>query len=249
MSEQGYIRVAVPADLRERYKAACLELGMSMGDQAALLFRSWLEGHDAGGLGGSLDFAGRPHGKEEVDGECLPLIDEIHAAFEAQTKKLMGAIQPSALRFTELERLVRHGTESAEKRITQASESWRDTVDRNNASWRRQLAKERNDWRWLGGACGVGMLALCLLLWAASGSGIGRSIAARMAGGESRWHAALLLAGDGSKLHGALMSETSALLKDEQFSQAYGRCIARSYKANGQRISCRLSMLPLRYGE
>jgi len=93
------------------------------------------------------------------------------------------------------------------------------------------------------------MLALCMLLWAASGSGIGRSIAAKMAGGKSRWHAALLLAGDGSKLHGALMSETSALLKDEQFSEAYRRCIARSYKANGHRISCQLSMLPLRYGE
>ena len=60
MSDQAFIRVAVPADLRERYKAACLELGMSMGDQAALLFRSWVEGHETGGLGGSLDFAGRP---------------------------------------------------------------------------------------------------------------------------------------------------------------------------------------------
>jgi hypothetical protein len=83
----------------QSHKAACLDLGMSMGDQAALLFRSWVESHKTGGLGGSLDFGGRPLGTEALESEALPLIDEIHVAFEAQTKKLMGAIQPSAARF------------------------------------------------------------------------------------------------------------------------------------------------------
>jgi hypothetical protein len=246
MSDQAFIRVAVPADLRERYKAACLEHGMSMGDQAALLFRAFVEGQSFSGQGLSNGFTSAADGFDEAGSEALPLIDEIHAALDEHTRKLLGAIQPSAARFNELERLVRHGSESTEKRIGQASESWRQSVDHNNASWRAQLAKERSDWRWLGGAAGAGMLAVGLLLWAVTGSGLGRSIATKMAGGESRWHAALLLAGDGSKLHGALMSETSALLKDEQFSEAYGRCIARSYKANGHRISCRLTMLPLR---
>jgi hypothetical protein len=245
MSEQAFIRVAVPADLRERYKAACLELGMSMGDQAALLFRSWVEGHETGGLGGSLDFLGRSPGTEELESEALPLIDEIHVAFEAQTRKLMGAIQPSAARLTELERLVRHGTESAEKRISQECESWRQSVDHNNTTWRAQLARERDDWRWLGGACGAGMLAAGLLLWALSGTGLGRSIATGLAGGGSRWQAALLLAGDGSILHTNLMSATAAMLKVEQFRDDYGRCIGRTYKTDGKPIACRLSMPPL----
>lgn len=249
MSEQAFIRVAVPADLRERYKAACLELGMSMGDQAALLFRSWVEGHEAGGLGGSLDFAGRPLGAEEPEPHALPLIDEIHIAFEAQTRKLMGAVQPSAARFTELERLVRHGSESTEKRISQVGENWRQSVDHNNASWRAQLAKERDDWRWLGGAGGAGMLAAGLLLWAISGTGMGRSMATGLAGGDNRWHAALLLAGDGSELHTNLMSATAAMLKDEQFRDAYGRCIGRTYKTGGKPIACRLSMPPLHFSD
>jgi hypothetical protein len=245
MSDQAFIRVAVPADLRERYKTACLELGMSMGDQAALLFRAFVEGQAGSAHGLSSRTTSTASGFDESGSEVLPLIDEIRSAMEAQSRKLLGAIQPSTLRFTELERLVRHGSEANEKRISQASENWRQDVAGNNAHWRAQLARERGDRRWLGGAFGAGMVALSLLLWATSGTGIGRSLATGLAGGETRWQSALLLAGDGSELHAALMNETAALLKFEPFRDGFETCVARAKRARAQPISCKLIVSPL----
>ena len=96
----------------------------------------------------------------------------------------------------------------------------------------------------LGGAALAGMTALSLLLVLASGTGIGRSLAVSLTGAETKWDAALLLAGDGSMLHSRMMSETRTLLNVPLFSEPYVACVERAKRAKAP-FNCKLEMPPL----
>lgn len=245
MSEQVNLRLDVPADLRDQFKASCAEHGMSMGDQAALLLRGWIDSQ-ASSLSAANDVIDpdRIIVVEAEDGPA-PLIDEIRNELGAHTAKLMGAIKPVAGCFAALEQLVKYHAQLIEQQVSRGCDKVSSEVISNDRLWRQQMARHRDDWKWLGGALGAGLVLACVLLWLVSGSGIGRSLATSLTGADNRWQAALMLAGDGSKLHAGLMNETHALLKDATFRDGFGQCVERAKRARTQPVTCKLVVTPL----
>ncbi len=133
----------------------------------------------------------------------------------------------------------------AESSITSLGNKVTETIEASHRRWQQIAAKNLRDRYWLGGAALAGMAALGLMLELVSGTGIGRSVAVKLAGAENRWEAALLLAGDGSPLHAQLMSETRTLLKVPSFLEPYDACVERAKRAKAS-FNCKLKMPPLR---
>jgi hypothetical protein len=118
-------------------------------------------------------------------------------------------------------------------------------IESSHVRWQSLLTERRRDRYWLGSAALAGMAALGLILGMLSGTGIGRSLAVKLAGAENRWDAALSLAGDGSPLHALMMTETRTLLKTPEFREPYARCIDRAKLAKAP-FNCTVRLTPLR---
>lgn len=92
-------------------------------------------------------------------------------------------------------------------------------------------------WQAVGFGTVLGVALTFMLLWAVSGTSPARSLAVWLTGKGSDWQAAQMIAGDGSVLHGAYMSETHTLLKMPEFYRSYTRCVERA-KARKSSFNC-----------
>ena len=251
MTEPAQVRLKIDPELHTEFKAQCARTGISMADQTARMIAQFLETNR------SPDEQSKAVAADSEDnpGDCArqshPVEHSVEQALADHRDTLLGAMDQLATG-KNINWLLAHIDEAADRRqgrtessVTNLSSKVAETVEASHRRWQQIAAKNLRDRYWLGGAALAGMAALGLLFVLVSGTGIGRSVAVKLAGAETRWDAALLLAGDGSQLHAQLMSETDALLADPTFRERYVACVERAKRAKSP-FKCTLPMSPLR---
>jgi hypothetical protein len=103
-----------------------------------------------------------------------------------------------------------------------------EVVERGHDKMLAEVETKRTLLQMLGAGVLGGILLSGMMLWLIAGNSPARSLAVWLTGEDSAWQAAKVIAGDGSLLHGAYMSETHTLLKNPEFRQSYVRCAERA---------------------
>ena len=251
MTEPAQVRLKIDPELHTEFKAQCARTGISMADQTARMIALFLDTNrspDEQPKAVAGDAESNPEGR---DLSSQPIEHSVEQALADHCDVLLGAIDQLATG-KNINWLLAHIDEAADRRqgrtessVTNLGNKVTETVEASHRRWQQIVAQNRRDRYWLGGAALAGMAALGFMLVLVSGTGIGRSLAVSLTGGETRWDAALLLAGDGSPLHSRMMSETRALLKVPLFSEPYVACVERAMRARAP-FNCKLKMPPLR---
>ena len=251
MTEPAQVRLKIDQELHTEFKAQCARTGVSMADQTARMIADFLDTNripDEQPKGIAVDAGDNP---EDCTRLSHPEEHSVKQALADHRDILLGAIDQLATG-KNINWLLAHIDEAADRRqgrtessVTTFGNKVTETVEASHRRWQQIAAKNRRHRYWLGGAALAGMTALSLLLVLASGTGIGRSLAVSLTGAETRWDAALLLAGDGSPLHSRMMSETRTLLNVPLFSEPYVACVERAKRAKAP-FNCKLKMPPLR---
>lgn len=251
MTEPAQVRLKIDPDLHTEFKAQCARTGVSMADQTARMIADFLDTNripDEQPKSVAVDAGDNP---EESARLSHPVEHSVEQALADHRDILLGAMDQLATG-KNINWLLAHIEEAADRRqgrtensVAALGNKVTETVEASHRHWQEIAAKNRRDRYWLGGAALAGMAAFGLMLVLVSGTGIGRSLAVSLTGAETRWHAALLLAGDGSPLHSRMMSETRALLNDPLFAEPYVACVERAMRAKVP-FNCKLRMPPLR---
>jgi hypothetical protein len=249
MNEPAQFRVQVAPDVREKFKIACLTSGVTMSDQVGDLINGWLSDPGAERNGQHVPVAeiAQVNDADEKSREGnAELFDRIGDMLVTQSTHIGIALRSLATR----EQVEASGQINGQRhdKLVKAIGTISDRVIADVATSQERLfaaiETRRSDWRWMGGAAAFGMFVLCTLLWAVAGHFPGRWLAVRMAGADTQWQAAQLLAGNGSLFHSELMAETKAMLDDPDFRGRYGQCIDRA-KASTRPVRCVLTLAPL----
>ena len=251
MTEPAQVRLKIDPELHTEFKAQCARTGISMADQTARMIAQFLDTNR------SVDGQPKSVVADVADNheDCARLTHPVEHSVEQLLADhrdiLLGAMDQLATG-KNINWLLAHIDEAADVRqdrvensVVNLGNKVTETSEASHRRWQRIVAKNRRDRYWLGGAALAGMTALSLLLVLASGTGIGRSVAVSLTGADTRWDAALLLAGDGSPLHSRMMSETRTLLNVPLFSEPYVACVERAKRAKAP-FNCTLKMPPLR---
>jgi hypothetical protein len=252
MTEPAQVRFKIDPELHTEFKAQCMRSGVSMADQTARMISQFVdstktENTDSNGSGDCVESL-LP---EEVAPEQLLGTNALEAMLQGKLEPIIDALGKAATRsniawLNENQSMVARDHHDALTRTVASIETRvADSVENSHRRWQSVHAKNRRDRYWLGGAALAGMAALSLLLMLASGTRIGRSLAVSLTGADTRWDAALSLAGNGSPLHARMMSETRTLLNDPSFREAYVACVERAKRAKAP-LSCALKLPPLR---
>ena len=252
MTEPAQVRFKIDPELHTEFKAQCMRSGVSMADQTARMISQFIDGTksantDSGGSDGEAELP--PPG--EVAQEQLPRTNAPEAVLDDKLGTIIDALDQAATRSNitwlhENQSMVAREHHDALSRTVASIETRvADSVENSHRRWQSVFARNRRDRYWLGGAALAGMAALSILLMLASGTRIGRSLAVSLIGTDSRWDAALALAGNGSPLHARMMSETRTLLNDPSFREAYVACVERAKQAKAP-FNCTLKMPLLR---
>ena len=252
MTEPAQVRFKIDPELHTEFKAQCMRSGVSMADQTARMISQFVDGTKLGDAdnGGPSGGAESPP-LEVVAPEQLPNPNALETMLDDKLEPIIAALGQAATRsditwLHENQSMVARDHHDALSRTVASIETKvADSVEASHGRWQGALARNRRDRFWLGGAALAGMAALSLLLMLASGTGFGRSLAVKLAGADSRWDAALALAGNGSPLHARMMSETRTLLNDPLFRELYVACVERAKGAKAP-INCTLKMPLLR---
>ena len=251
VTEPAQVRLKIDPELHTEFKAQCARTGVSMADQTARMIAQFLDTNRIPDVQPKA-VAGDA---EDIPEDCARLshavVHSVEQVLADHRDILLGAMDQLATG-KNINWLLAHIDEAADRRqskaessITSLGNQVTETIEASHRRWQQIVDRNRRDRYWLGGAALAGMAALGLLLILVSGTGIGRSVAVKLAGAESRWDAALLLAGDGSPLHAELMSETRTLLKIPSFLEPYDACVERAKRAKAP-FKCSLKMPPLR---
>ena len=251
MTEPAQVRLKIDPELHTEFKAQCARTGVSMADQTARMIADFLDTNripDEQRKSVAVDAKDNP---EDCARLSHPAEHAVEQALTDHRDILLGAMDQLATG-KNINWLLAHIDEAADRRqgrvenaIGNLGNKVTETVEASHRRWQQIVAKNLRDRYWLGGAALAGMVALGLLLVLVSGTGFGRSLAVKLAGAETRWDAAQLLAGDGSPLHAQLMSETRTLLKVPSFLEPYDACVERAKRAKAP-FNCKLKMPPLR---
>lgn len=251
MTEPAQLRLNIDPVLREDFKAKCQSSGTSMAEQTSRMIAAFLDksGSTKGDGATPANAGDGPSANEIVESPAEPQ-DPLSALLDKKLEPVLDALDACATMAnidwlsTNLINEVRTRHDELASSITSVDNRVAGRVETSHKSWQEVMTANRRDWYWLGGAALAGMVALALLLTAVSGTVAGRKVAIKLAGGDNRWHAALLLAGQGSALHGQLMNETRALLEDPAYRAKYADCIERAFRAK-RNFVCKLVMSPL----
>ena len=247
MTEPAQVRLKIDPELHTEFKAQCARTGVSMADQTARMIADFLDTNripDEQRKSVAVDAKDNP---EDCARLSHPAEHAVEQALTDHRDILLGAMDQLATG-KNINWLLAHIDEAADRRqgrtessVTNLGDKVTEAVEASHRRWQQIAAKNRRDRYWLGGAALAGMAALGLMLVLVSGTGIGRSLAVSLAGAETRWDAALLLAGDGSPLHARMMSETRTLLNAPLFSEPYVACVERAKRAKAP-FNCTLKM-------
>lgn len=248
MTEPAQIRLNIEPALRDDFKAVCQNSGTSMAEQTTRMIAEFLaRSATANKAGATPAMASDAHqsdgtaeGRSEpadrlstlLDDKLEPVLDALdHCATQANIEWLnVNLVKEVRTRHNELARSITH----AENRIANC-------VEGSSTKWQSVFTANRRDCYWLGGAALAGMATVAMLLALASGTIAGRKLAIGLTGAKNNWQAALLLAGEGSRLHASLMEETRALLDEPLYREKYADCIDRAMRAK-RTIVCKLAM-------
>ena len=248
MTEPAQVRFKIDPELHTEFKAQCMRSGVSMADQTARMISQFVDGNttgntDSGGSGGEAESPPL----EEVPPEQLPGSDALEGMLRGKLESIIEVLGQAATRgnINWLYEIAREQQNALSRTIASIETKVADSVENSHRRWQSLIARNRRDRYWLGGAALSGMIALSLLLMLASGTRIGRSLAVKLTGAETRWDAALALAGNGSPLHARMMSETRTLLNDPSFREPYAACVERAKRAKAP-FNCTLKMPLLR---
>ena len=251
MTEPAQVRLKIDPELHTEFKAQCARTGVSMADQTARMIAQFLDTNrnpDEQPKAVAGDAESNPEG---CDLSSQPVEHSVEQVLADHRDILLGAMDHLATG-KNINWLLAHIDEAADRRqgrvensIGNLGDKVTESVEASHRRWQQIATKNLRDRYWLGGAALAGMAALGLLLVLVSGTGIGRSVAVKLAGADTRWDAAQLLAGDGSPLHAQLMSETRTLLKVPSFLEPYDACVERAKRAKAS-FNCKLKMPPLR---
>lgn len=244
MTEPAQLRLNIDPDLRNEFKAACMRSGTCMADQTARMIAQFVGGSESGNASDA--------NPADAAVSALPVVVSSNHAPEANSLADLFAPEPEALAAIatqdDISWLYDQQGKDASRRVDLLAKSLNtisdkvaDQVARSHGHWQSALIERRRDRYWLGSAALAGMTALSLLLALVSGTGIGRHLAVRLAGGGSPWQAALQLAGDGSPLHARLMMETKTMLDWQVFRDRYTDCVNRAYRVKFP-TNCKLVM-------
>ena len=251
MTEPAQVRLKIDPELHTEFKAQCARTGVSMADQTARMIADFLDTNripDEQPKSVAGDAEDNPE-------DCARLSHPVEHSVEqalADHRDILLAAMDQLATGKNINWLLAHIDEAADRRqgrtessVTTFGNKVTETVEASLRRWQQIAAKNRRDRYWLGGAALAGMAALGFMLVLVSGTGIGRSLAVSLTGAETRWDAALLLAGDGSPLHSRMMSETRALLNAPLFAEPYVACVERAKRAKAL-FNCTPKMPPLR---
>ena len=249
MNEPAQLRVQVAQDVREKFKIACLTNGVTMSDQVVDMINDWLSDPDAERNDQHVpetEIAEVSVADDKTKEGNAELLERICKMLVTQSTHIGIALR-SLSTHEQVEASGQINGQRHEK-LVKAIGTISDSVTAYNATSQERLfaaiETRRSNWRWMGGAAGLGIFVLCALQWAVAGHFPGRWLAVRMAGADTQWQAAQLLAGNGSLFHSELMAETKAMLDDPDFRSRYGQCIDRA-KASTRPVRCVLTMAPL----
>ena len=248
MTEPAQVRFKIDPELHTEFKAQCMRSGVSMADQTARMISQFIDGTKTGNMdSGSSGGEAESPPLEEVSPEQLPGSDALEAMLHGKLEPIIDALGQAATRgnINWLYEIAREHHDALSRTVASIETRVADSVENSHRRWQSLIAWNRRDRYWLGGAALAGMAALSLLLVLASGTRIGHSLAVSLTGADTRWDAALLLAGDGSPLHAELMSETRTLLKIPSFLEPYDACVERAKRAKAT-FNCTLKMPMLR---
>lgn len=249
MTEPAQIRLTIDPDLRNEFKAACVLSGISMADQTAQLIARF--------VGDEMiddDSFAEPDVDEPADDDPVVQpadISSLAALLEDKLAPIAGALAETATPsniswlYDKLGKDTDRRNDALAKSIETIGTKVAAEIESSHVRWQSLITERRRDRYWLGSAVLAGMSALGLILALLSGTGIGRSLAVKLAGADNRWDAALSLAGDGSPLHALMMTETRTLLKTPEFREPYARCIDRAKLAKAP-FNCTVRLTPLR---
>ena len=251
MTEPAQVRLKIDPELHTEFKAQCARTGISMADQTARMIADFLDTNRIPDEQPKSVAADAEDSPEDCARLAHPVEHSVEQALADHRDILLGAIDQLATG-KNINWLLAHIDEAADRRqgrtegsVASLGNKVTETIEASNRRWQQITAKNRRDRYWLSGAALAGMAALGLMLVLVSGTGIGRSLAVSLTGAETRWDAALLLAGDGSPLHSRMMSETRTLLNVPLFSEPYVACVERAKRAKAP-FNCTLKMPPLR---
>jgi hypothetical protein len=252
MTKTAQFRVQLPLALRDMFKATCLRKNVTMTDRVVRLIE-----HDITGISQTQNPASQPIkslNDDRLIARVVDASDKLGTAAASLSTSLYSALDDFGARLlssvpkpqTPEQRARRrmHALEQDQERLEtmlgKAENLNNRIIEAIEHSQRRILhAMEVKRNMKQATALGVagGLTLAIFMLWAISGTSAARSIAIGLIATDSSWQAAKLIAGDGSLLHGAYMSETHTLLKNPEFRESYTRCVQRA-KASKTSFKC-----------
>jgi hypothetical protein len=252
MTDTAQFRIQLPVVLRDRFKAICTRGNVTMTDKVVTLIEREVEGlgklpsptpskitslNDDRLIARVVDAADRLGTTAESLGSGIgKTLDGFQARLLATLPKPLTTAQIIAVHET-----AAAGQSKLNDAMLAKVERFHDQIllrlGVNQSEVIGALAVRWKLWQAAGVGTTIGMALSVMLLWSISGTSPARSLAIRLTGEDSAWRAAQAIAGDGSLLHGAYMSETHTLLKNAEFRHSYTRCAERA-KASKTSFNC-----------
>jgi hypothetical protein len=243
MTATVQFRIQLPVALRDRFKTICLRGNVTMTDKVVTLIEREVEGLGRAAANQTPKIA--MLNDDRLIARVVDASDKLGAAASSLTSSLQSSLDDfgakllrsipkpqtaeqiaaasQAAAAQDQQRLlsVLAKAEALNKQIVEAVERGHDKILAETKTRRTLL-------QMLGAGVFGGIVLSGILVWAIGGSSPARALAVWLTGEDSEWQAAQAIAGDGSMLHGAYMSETHTLLKNHEFRQSYVRCAERA---------------------
>lgn len=243
MTETAQFRIQLPVALRDRFKAICTRGNVTMTDKVVTLIEREVDGlgklpsptpskitslNDDRLIARVVDAADRLGTTAASLGSGLgKTLDGFQARLLATLPKPLTSAQIIAVLETAAAGQSRLNVAMLAK-VERFHDQILSRLEINQSEVIGALAVRWKLWQAVGVGTAIGMAFSAMLLWSISGTSPARLLAIQLTGKSSDWQAAKAMAGEGSMLHGAYMSETHSLLKNPEFRQSYIRCAERA---------------------
>jgi hypothetical protein len=253
MSASVQFRIQLPLNLRDKFKAICARRQVTMTDRLIGLIEQDVS---------KTSLAPPPQAKiatlnddrliarvveaaDRLGSTATSLGTGLSAKLDSLSKQIVAAM-PKPLSAEQIATLhERAATAQASQNTAMLSKTdsfFEHILDQSRSHHQATLLAIRGKtklWHWGAGGLVLGSILMFACLGTLRGTSTARALAVWMSGEDSRWHAAQAIAGNGSVLHSAYMSETHTLLGNAEFRDSYVHCVERS-KARKSSFACTL---------
>ncbi|MFD1767090.1 hypothetical protein ACFSAG_09560 [Sphingorhabdus buctiana] len=254
MTATVQFRIQLPLALRDRFKTICLRGNVTMTDRVVTLIEREVEG-----LGRT---AANPTPKiatlndDRLIARVVDASDKLGAAASSLSKSMQSSLDDFGAKLLRSIPTPQTAEQVAAANQAAAAQDQQRlisvlakadalntqivaAIERGHDKMLAEVETRRTLLQMLSVGVLGGLVASGMVLWAIAGNSPARWLAVWLTGEDSTWHAAKFIAGDGSLLHGAYMSETHTLLKNPEFRQSYVRCAERA-KTSKTSFNCTL---------